>query len=258
MDLSTPHINRKDIESLIGMRICDVSLYQNAFVHRSVHKYFKLVDRETIQEYMLKSNERVEFLGDLALSLIVGEYLYTRFPHKEEGELTIMKANLVKKKTLATVASKMDLNKYLLMGAHVASGVTINLLENVFECLMGAIYLDLGFDAAKSFWHGVKEKYINDSVMLKDKNYKDIITKYCQSNKCTLEFRVIKTEGPPHNPIFFIELYIDDVLHGNGNGKQKISGEQNASKIAVENFIKRGIMSPDVKMVKKKKLNNIN
>ena len=117
-DFSKPHITREEIQSILGMKIKNTSYYQRALVHKSIHKAVKKY-QGPLQEYLQEHNERMEFLGDSVLSLIVANYLYHRYPDRDEGFLTRIKTKLVNGTQLANLARKIDLGKYILMSNHV-------------------------------------------------------------------------------------------------------------------------------------------
>ena len=230
LDITKEHITRKQIESLIGMRIRNISYYQRALVHKSVLKLIK--GRTDVPEYMKQSYERLEFLGDSVLSLVVATYLFDKYPTEDEGFLTKLRTRLVRGKTLASISRKLNVGEHILMTNQV---LNINgrendsILENVYESIIGAIYLDLGFNYAEKF---IKNNFevIEDEVMTKDDNYKDILLRFTQANYTELpKYEKISEEGPPHNRKFIIKVIVNSETLGKGSGKTKKQAEQNAA-----------------------------
>lgn len=231
------HITRQDIESFLPFRIRDVSLYQRAFIHKSIHKYVKRANYK-ILDYYKESNERLEYLGDAVLNLIVGKYLFNSFLDKNEGFLTRIRTKLVKSETLAYFASQLGLGNYILMSQHVISlngRTNPRLLEDAFEALLGAIYLDKGIDVAEAFVCHMIERYIDFTKVFTEDNYKDIISRHAQANSLSLpEYKQISVEGPANNRLFSIGVFIDDEEWGRGVGKSKKIAEQMAARAAIE------------------------
>ena len=119
-DFSKPHVTRAEIQSLLnGIKIKNVSYYQRALVHKSIHKAVKRYNKPDIQEYLQEHNERMEFLGDSVLSLIITNYLYNKYPDKDEGFLTRIKTKLVNGTQLAKLARQINLGKFILLSNHV-------------------------------------------------------------------------------------------------------------------------------------------
>ena len=237
LDLTTDHISRKEIENVIGMRVRNVSYYQKALVHKSILKLTK--NRDDVPEYMKESYERLEFLGDSVLSLVVATHLFQEYKNEDEGFLTKLRTRLVRGKTLSCISRKLKLGKYILMSNQV---LKINgrendsILENVYESVIGAIYLDLGFIYAEKF---IKDNFehIEKTLISIDDNYKDILLRYTQANYTNLPlYEQISIEGPPHNRTFTIKVIVGDETLGKGVGKTKKDAEQNAAKQACKQF----------------------
>jgi ribonuclease-3 len=233
-DFSKPHVSREQIQDLIGMRIKNVSYYQRSLVHKSIYKAVKRYSApEPIQEYLLQHNERLEFLGDSVLGLIVANYLYHKYPDNDEGFMTRVKTKLVNGAQLAKLAKQINLGNYLLMSNHVENIKGRNsqkILEDAFEALLAAIFKDLGFDAVDNFVINLINTLDFSEVLLED-NYKDLLLKYTQSKfkNCTPEYVLISTEGPPHNRTFTLEVVINGIHYEQGTAKSKKQAEQNAA-----------------------------
>ena len=238
-DFSKPHVSREDIQDLLGMKIKNVGYYQRALVHKSIYKAVKRYPGN-LQEYLQQHNERMEFLGDSVLSLIIANYLYNKYPDRDEGFLTRIKTKLVNGTQLAKLARKINLGKYILMSNHVQN---INgrdsqkILEDTFEAFLAAIFKDLGFDAVNSFIVEIIESLDFTEVLLED-NYKDTLLKFVQHNfkNCTPEYTLLSTEGPPHNRMFTVAVVINGTVYSNGTGKSKKQAEQIAAEKTIKTF----------------------
>jgi len=220
------HVNRQQIESIIKMRPKNLEYYQRALVHKSILKTNK---GKIVPDYMKESNERLEYLGDSVLSLVVATHLYNKYTNKDEGFLTKIRTKLVRGKTLAMLANKLSLDSYLLKSSHVKKNDSI--MENAYESLIGAIYLDLGYKHAEKF---ILENYslIDEEYILNDDNYKDQLLRYTQANYSTdtaIKYEILEQSGPPHDRQFTLKVIINDETLGKGKGRTKKEAEQNAS-----------------------------
>lgn len=222
-----------ELEAVLGFQIKDKSHYVQALMHRSFMENFDELD---------DSNERLEFLGDSVLSLVVAEYLFEVFPNKNEGFLTKVRAKLVNRNALAEAAEQINLSKYLLVSENLSSSFTNaskSVLSDALEALIGAIYLDHGVEVVKDFINRVIiEPITKDSDYLVDENYKSQLLEYSQANKLPgPNYSVVSEEGPQHNRIFTIRVSVGKEISGTGKGRNKKSAEQNAAKDALK-FIK--------------------
>jgi ribonuclease III len=208
------HVTRKELESLIlpfikKKRIRNINLYRKALVHKSIFKIVNSIqnNREKgILPYYFDNNERLEFLGDSILGACVSEFLYTKYNEKDEGFLTRIKTKIVCGKNLSIVSKKIGLEKHLLVSEQILkinNGISDKLLEDCFESLIGAIYLDLGFDIAREFVFSILDKFIDFNNLKIDKNFKDQILRYSQFKKLNLPiYSITSEEGPSHRKIF--------------------------------------------------------
>jgi len=220
-------IQRRDIEKLIGTKVNDVSIYQTAFVHKSALS-------ETIKE----CNERLEFIGDSVLSLVVTKHLYISYPTAQEGFLTRIRIKLVSGPTLAAFAKYLNLNHWVVMDERgVEKGWNNNpkILEDVFEAIVGAIYLDIGLIHAREFVLRMihNPQVIDFRSLLIDTNYKDVITRHCQSKKWDPPNFVATPKSDGTNKWFYVELFLRGKYCGQGTGKSKREAEQAASLVAL-------------------------
>ena len=239
-DFSEPHITREQIQELLSMKVRNVSHYQRALVHKSIHKAVKRYHGEKpIQEYLLQHNERLEFLGDSVLGLIIANYLFHKYPDKDEGFLTRIKTKLVNGVQLSKLAKQINLGKYILMSNHVQNIKGRNsqkILEDSFEALLAAIFKDLGFDAVDSFVTNIIDKLDFTEILCED-NYKDTLLKYSQKVfLCTPEYNLLSTDGPPHNRMFQVIVSINDKKYCTGWGKSKKQAEQVSAEQTLKSF----------------------
>lgn len=214
------------LEKIIGASIKDKSFYIQALMHRS---FLEELEEED------KSNERMEFLGDSVLSLVVAEYLFKNFPNEEEGFLTKVRAKLVNRFALSDAAEEIGLENFILINQNLTNSFARaqkTVLSDAFEALIGAIYLDQGIKVANNFIHkALIDPIVKDGDYLKDENYKSQLLEYAQANKLEApNYIVIKEEGPQHDRTFTIKVTLGDTFEGIGLGKNKKTAEQNAAK----------------------------
>ena len=205
------------------------SLLEQAFVHSSY--------LNENPSFALPSNERLEFLGDAILGLVVAEKLYREFPELPEGELTAIRASLVCRETLAKLASSLKLGDYLLLGqGEEASGGRTRQsdLANALEALIGAIYLDRGLAKTREFALSQLEpalKTIRAGKMAP--NYKALLQEFVQGEKESPPiYRLVESTGPDHNKQFTVEVLIETEVLGQGTGKSKKAAEVEAARSA--------------------------
>jgi len=217
------------LEKLVGYRFKNRRLLDIALTHRSA------ADTQT------DSYERLEFLGDSVLNLVVSEYLYKHFPDQSEGLLTKTRSMLVNADTLHSVALTLKLNDFLNIDKSInldQVSTQRNLLSCTLEALIGAIYLDGGLSAATSL---VQRFIISGKIQtaaLSQYNYKGQLLEYCQKNGIEMpEFRIEKVEGPDHAPQYIIAVYINNEKRGIGKGATKRLAEQQASKKAYKALV---------------------
>ncbi len=220
----------RELENIIGEPIIDKSHYLQALVHRSF--------LEQNDDFEV-SNERLEFLGDAILNLIVADYLFNKFPYEEEGFLTKVRAKIVNRNTLGDVGERIKLDSFILVGRNLSKSLVNNsksIVSDAVEALIGAIYLDRGMKACTKFVIKFLVKpIVSDGEYLIDENYKSQLLEYAQGCKLKAPtYRVLKEEGPQHDTIFTVEVLIGIKTLGVGEGKNKKVAEQNAAKIALK------------------------
>lgn len=214
----------KKIKDIIGVRPNDVFLYELALIHKSV------VNDE--KHEATQSNERLEFLGDAVIGMIVGEYLYEKYKEKNEGELTKLRSKVVSRVTLNELGVKIGLDK-LVQAKLDKNSLPNSIYGNAFEALVGAIYLDLGLLAAKKFvLKKVLQKHVNiQDILSKDFNYKSKVIEWAQSNKRNYQFEIVQEKGEGIEKTFDAVLKIDGEIVASGSSRSKKKAEQAAAKI---------------------------
>ncbi len=223
-------INIKELEEKIDIVFKNKNLLLQALTHRSY------LNENT--SWHLEHNERLEFLGDAVLELVVTEFLYNNYPNPE-GELTNWRAALVNAVILAKISKKFDLNNYLLLsrGEFKDTGRARQyILANVMEALIGAIFLDLGYDSVQKF---ITRSIISEFPrVLEDKKYKDpksLFQEQAQEHLgVTPIYQVLEQWGPDHQKEFKIGVYINDNLIARGTGHSKQDAQQAAAQQALE------------------------
>ena len=180
--------------------------------------------------------ERLEFLGDAVLQLITSEYFYKKYDY-QEGELSKIRASFVCEEALAQYAKDVGIDKHIKVGNGQKGNINDTIIADTFESVLGAIYLDQGFDVAKSYVLKVLNPYVLEHhVFLGD--YKSRLQEMVQTNKKSLEYRLISETGPSHDKTFVFEVVIDGIIYGKGTGKSKKEAEQQAAYDALKKVAK--------------------
>ena len=210
---------------IIGFKPKNLEIYKNAFIHRSVNKKDK--------EGNAINYERLEFLGDSILSTIISKYLYEQSPAKDEGYLTKMRSKIVSREYLNELGKEMNLIEFI-KSRIPKSRFGDNIHGNVFEALVGAIYLDRGYLYCELF---IKERVINPYINLellegKVISYKSLVMEWCQKKKKTFSFKVCEDTGNDAIKYFAVKLYIDNVFVAKARATSKKKAEEGASKRA--------------------------
>ena len=188
---------------------------------------------------IINSNERLEFLGDAILNLMVSQYLYKKYPNYSEGELTKIRAKVVCESSLAYIARRIHVGDYLLLGKGEESTggrKRESILADTVEAIIGAVYMDSDYNTTDESLRNKFEENIVKAVADGDlfSDYKtELQEKYQKYSNCKIEYSIIKEEGPEHNKIFFMEVYLNGEVIGSGNGRNKKEAEQMAAKEAL-------------------------
>ncbi len=223
------------LENSIKYIFSDKALLENALAHSSYANEATSKGDET------KSNERLEFLGDSVLSLVVSRYLYEEYPSLPEGDLSKIRAQTVCEKTLAIFARKIGLGEHILLGhgeRQNKGNERDSILADAFEALLAAIYLDGGLENVKTFLLPFAKEQIEEIIKTHHTmDYKTMLQQIVQQeNSETLDYRIINESGPAHKRIFEVEARLNSNVIGKGSGTSKREAEQNAAKEALEYF----------------------
>lgn len=179
-------------------------------------------------EHKNKQNyERLEFLGDAVLELVTSEYFYLNTNYKE-GEMTKHRAAFVCEKALATYSKDIGIDKCILLGEGQKHNLNDTIIADVFEAIIGAIYLDQGFEVAKKYIETIIIPYIEKDINF-NMDYKTLLQEYVQTDRRSLEYEVVNEYGEAHNKTFEVVVRINNIIYGKGTGKSKKEAEQNAA-----------------------------
>ncbi|MEK7589737.1 MAG: ribonuclease III [Patescibacteria group bacterium] len=218
-------------ENKIGIIFKNKNLLMQAFLHRSY-----LNENKGLK---MDHNERLEFLGDAVLELVVTEYLYAKYPKKTEGDLTSYRAALVNTATLSNVAGELEMNDFLLLSKGEAKDTgraRQYILANTFESFVGALYLDQGYDAVKNFI--AKNLFpLTDEIVEKGlwQDAKSSFQEIAQERESiTPQYKTVQEVGPDHAKNFIVGVYLDEEKIAQGEGKSKQEAEQAAAQNALE------------------------
>jgi ribonuclease-3 len=222
--------NLEALEAVIGHRFTDRSLLAQALKHRS---YVYASDGHGIE-----SNERLEFLGDAVLDLVVTEYLYRSFKFKREGELTQVKSLIVSKTVLAQKGREMGLGRYMLLSREeeqAGGRGRTSIIGDAYEAVLGAIYLDGGLDPSRDF---VAQHLLCDVEKISANgdylNFKSVLLEHVQSEgRGHPRYYVNSEEGPDHEKVFTVEVAVGGEIMGQGKGRSKKEAQQMAAKEAL-------------------------
>jgi ribonuclease III len=217
-------------EQLLGYHPKNWNLFYESLLHRSYLQYLSP---------NVKSNERLEFLGDAILNFLVAEYLYRLYPSMEEGDLTKVRSRLVNRKSLAQRAKDLRLSDYLLLSSSALQSVdsgSDSILADAFEAIIGALYIDGGLSPARDF---VSRSLLSSNSILNsaltDDNYKSALLEYSQARSLGVpRYSILREDGPDHDRRFTIEVFLGAESLGTGTGKSKKDAEQAAAAQAIE------------------------
>lgn len=209
----------KKSEELKKYKIKDPKLLNQVFTHKSY----------TGSE---SNNERLEFLGDAVLALVITDILMEKYPQSDEGDLTKQRSQLVSGQTLAKIAKELDFPQYLRTEVEAYKNNN-RILAGALEAYIGAVYLESGLSVACEFIRSLFEKRLDQNIS--ELNYKSILQEWCQKKyKETPLYKTEKEKGQDHKKIFFINVFIKGKIYGTGSSSQKKQAEQEAAKKAVK------------------------
>jgi ribonuclease-3 len=229
-----------------GIRFRRLYLLNLAFTHRS---YSNELGNN------IDNNEKLEFFGDSVLGLVISEYLYLSLPDKNEGDLARIKSFVVSEEVLAKIAKKIRVDNFILIGKgeeYSGGRKKKAILADATEAILGAYYLDSGFNKVRTFIHDLFIPEIEKVILNQHKkDYKTLLQEYVQKlYKTHPIYNIVKKSGPDHDRMFWVEVVITNTPYGVGKGKNKKEAEQQAAKIAYEKILNE---KDEVKEVKKKR-----
>ncbi len=214
----------EELEKTIKYSFKDKGLLSKALTHKSYKKPY--------------SNERLEFLGDAVLNLVVGEYLYKKFPDSNEGELSKMRAGLVNEASFQVLANSIELGRFILLSSSEERNKgrqKASILSDAFEAIMGAVYLESGIDVVRKISLDlIEQEYKNISLDYLLQDYKTSLQEITQALFAEIpEYKLEKETGPDHQKNFEVSIWIDGKTYGSATGKSKKIAQQAVAKIAL-------------------------
>lgn len=223
--------NISKIEQSLGYQFHNHSFLTLAFVHRSFINENRMVTEH---------NERLEFLGDSILGMLISDYLYRNLPSIPEGQLSYLRSRLVEAQSCMNYIQSLNVASYVLLG----KGERMNdgrgresILADLFEAIIGAIYLDGGIEAVKHFLFSKFSSHFEEILKTPLRNWKALLQDYCQKKyQETPIYHVIQASGPDHSKTFEISVHIQDQLLGSGKGASKKEAQQAAAADAMSHF----------------------
>lgn len=220
----------KTIEERVGYTFINKELLIQAFTHRS----FVNENKKILKNH----NERLEYLGDAVLGLLVTDFLYQTYPEKDEGELSDLKSRMIEAGSCYEYVQKLDVAEFLLMGVGERRNIgrgRITIIADLFEALMGAMYLETGYEFVKEYFFGHFKAEALRLIKKKHYNWKAEIQDYSQKKyKTPPTYKLIKEEGPDHLKVFYVEVYVGGEYLARGKGNSKREAEQEAAQEAVK------------------------
>ncbi len=220
----------QEFQEIIGYRFTDETYLKHALTHSS----YANENRGKHVQY----NERLEFLGDSVLGVIVSRYIFDNFPDLPEGKLTKMRAAVVCERSLWECAVNIDLGKYLILGhgeEHMGGRTRMSILADAFEALIAAIYLDSGMDTVREWVMGQLYETIMDAS--RGKMFKDYKTEFQEvvqkHGDVSIKYEVVSESGPDHDKVFVVNVYLNGEMMGSGEGSSKKKAEQQAAQNAL-------------------------
>lgn len=224
------------LEDILGQKTKDVHYYQTAFNHSSY-----------VNEHPgkgLKNNERLEFLGDSVLELAVSEYLFNLYQDKAEGDLTRLRAQLVREESLAYLARELSFDRYILMGRgemEHGGNQRNSVLADVFEAFLGATYLDLGYQMVADYIDQLMDQEMDYLINALNKDHKTAFQELAQQQGAVeIDYRIEQQAGPAHDQTFTVGLYLNQQRIATGEGKSRKAAETAAAQRACQCMDEKG------------------
>jgi len=219
------------IQARLGYVFTSEELLVRAFVHRSFLNENKDVG--------CLDNERLEFLGDSVLNLLVAEYLYNKLPYEAEGRLSSLRSHAVSSSACMRYFEQLELERFILVGRGEAiqagKGGRSSIVADMFEAILGAIYLDGGLEKAKAFFLSHFQKPLDESLEKPEENWKALLQEFTQKSWQKMpSYKVIEESGPDHLRHFVVAVFLDDSCLAEGTGSNKKEAERSAAKTALD------------------------
>jgi ribonuclease-3 len=223
------------LKELLGYAPKQLELYRQAFTHSSVSRVYQR--RKRYYAKPTEHNERLEFLGDAVLEIVVSEHLYNKFPNKREGFLTQLRSKIVGREALEKLAQQLNLSRFVM--AKLRNSVAKNILGNTLEALMGAVYLDKGYVRARDiFLNRMLLPYVNiDDLIKREFDFKSRLLEVTQKRGTQAIFETVSQPGKDKShSVFTSTVRINEEVAGQGSGLSKKEAEQRAAEIAYGRF----------------------
>lgn len=239
---------------LTGATPHNIELYKLALIHRSASIVIKLTqppkkhirNLQNIQENnkentITLNNERLEFLGDAILQAVVSSIVFVDYPKHTEGDLSMLRAKIVSRDTMNVIAKQLALNKYILTNPPQLAAKQPNILGDAFEALLGALYLDHGFDKTTHIIEYLLNQKVDiDKIEHTERDFKSRILEWGQKTKRSIVFNTNEIQNvPPTNQLFYTQILLDDVQVATGEGRNKKKAEQNAARKLFELYVEK-------------------
>jgi ribonuclease III len=220
---------KKAIEHILGEKPSNLNVYQLAFRHTSA-------SRETTIKGFRESNERLEYLGDAVLGMVVAEFLFTKYPYKDEGFLTEIRSRIVNRETLNQISRKLGLDQLIEYdGNRRGMSPRSSMYGDALEAFVGAIYLDKGFRFTRSFiLKKLLTHYDLEDIIQNNVNFKSLIIEWAQREGKEIRFEILEEKGNRHHREFISQLFVEEEAFTVGNGFTKKKAEQAAAEKACE------------------------
>lgn len=226
-----------EILEILRIKTENIQLYETSLTHTS------FANEEHVDSY-----ERLEYLGDAVLELVMSEYLYLK-GNIDEGEMTKLRAHYVCEVALYEYSTRLGLNKYLKLGhGEEANGGKFRraIVADVYEAFIGAIFLDQGIEMAKKFIYDTSIKHIEEETLDLFDDYKSELQELIQTDKRSLEYVIVDEKGPAHNKEFTAIVKIDNIIYGKGIAHSKKEAEQEAAKSALKKSVKGELVNEEL------------
>lgn len=220
----------RKLKSLLGFTPARLQIFKTAFFHKSM--------QDSKNKHNISSNERLEYLGDAILSTIVAEYLFKKYPDKDEGFLTKMRSKIVKRKTLNLIADRMGVD--VILSEYSLGKLSSSMMGNALEALVGAIYMEFGYRKTKNYViRQILRKYLDIHKMEDfDDNYKSQLLEYCQKHNVPIEYKLVSKYKFDKRDRFKVAVFLDKKEMSTAEDFNKKSAEQTASHLALDKLMK--------------------